>query len=349
MTDSSAPKPPRRARYQGTHPRQFQEKYKEQQPEKYAEDVAKIVSSGKTPAGTHRPVLLAEVLEALRPQPGEIVADATLGYGGHARELLSAIQPGGRLFGVDADPIELPKTEARLRKLDIPPEALIVRRLNYAGLPNWLSEQSPEGVDMVLADFGCSSMQLDNPQRGFSYKLDGPLDMRMNPDRGLSAAQLLSKLTDTQLATLLRDNADEPNANKIAAEILWAHRDTPLTTRTLTDLLKNIVKTIPHPVGAVPEDAIPRVFQALRIAVNDEFSAIDKFLLGIPYNLKPGGRLAVISFHSGEDRRVKLALKQGLKDGLFSEIAEEIITPSDQERHANPRSKSAKLRWAVRS
>ncbi len=349
MTDSASPKPPRRPRYVGTHPRQFSEKYKEHQPDRYSDDVAKIVASGKTPAGSHRPVLLREVLAILRPRPGQVVADATLGFGGHAQELLLAVQPGGRLLGVDVDAVELPKTEARLRALDVPSEAVLTRRSNYAGLAKWLGEVAPEGVDAVLADLGCSSMQLDNPERGFSYKLDGPLDMRMNPERGQSAAELLSRLSETELAQILREYSDEPHALTLARAILQAHDARPLTTRSLAELLKSVTGKLSHAVGDDPEATVPRVFQALRIAVNDEYSALEAFLATVPYSLKPGGRIAVISFHSGEDRRVKQAFKQGFKDGIYAEICSEIITAQGDERRENPRCKSAKLRWATRA
>ena len=187
MTDPAPEKPHRRPRYHGKNPRRFDEKYKEHQPERYADDVAKVLAGGKTPAGSHRPIMVREVMEALRPHPGETVLDCTLGYGGHARELLAAIQPGGRLIGIDADPIELPKTEARLRALGFPPESVVVRRMNFAGLETLLAVDAPDGVDVLLADLGLSSMQIDDPARGFTFKADGPLDMRMNPSRGRPA------------------------------------------------------------------------------------------------------------------------------------------------------------------
>jgi len=349
MSDSASSKPPRRPRYGGTHPRQFHEKYKEHQADRYADDVAKIVASGKTPAGMHRSVLLREVLAVLRLQPGQLVADATLGFGGHAKELLLAVQPGGRLFGVDVDAVELVKTDARLRALEVPSDAIVTKRSNFAGLAKWLGEVIPEGVHAVLADLGCSSMQLDDPQRGFSYKLDGPLDMRMNPSRGHSAAELLSKLDEMHLARILRENADERHATTIAQAMLKAHHERPLTTRTLAVLIKSLLPKLPHAVGDDPEATLPRVFQALRIAVNDEYAALESFLASIPYVLKPGGRIAVISFHSGEDRRVKHAFKQGFADGVYAAISEELVTPGSDERRDNPRSKSAKLRWAVRA
>ena len=348
MTDSE--KPQRRQRYIGKHPRAFGEKYKEQDPERYVDDVAKVIASGKTPAGTHRPIMVTEVMEALEPWPGEIVVDATLGYGGHARELLKAVQPGGRLLGIDTDPLELPKTEARLRALGYPLEAICVRRMNYAGLANWVAAEVPDGADMLLADLGLSSMQIDNPARGFSFRKDGPLDMRMNPEHGQPASALLSKLDESELAALLRENSDEPHANKLAAAILKAHRKTPLTsTQALADVINSATAHFVRSFHDTVDGSVQRVFQALRIAVNDEFSVLDSFLRTMPYCLKPGGRVAILSFHSGEDRRVKLAFKNGLREGLFSSIAPEAVRATMEEQRSNPRSSAAKLRFAVRA
>ncbi|MBI5761332.1 MAG: 16S rRNA (cytosine(1402)-N(4))-methyltransferase RsmH [Planctomycetales bacterium] len=363
MTDLPSERPQRRTRYRGTHPQQFGDKYKEHQPELYADDVAHMVASGKTLAGTHRPVMVREILEVLAPQPGETVVDCTLGYGGHAAELLAAVQPGGRLLGVDADPIELPKTEVRLRALGFAPEALVVRRMNYAGIAGFLAEltasdalvnesepaESNYGADVLLADLGLSSMQIDDPARGFTFKFDGPLDMRMNPARGLPASKLLSKLDADELAQLLDENADEPHAVEMATAILKAHSRSPLTTtRALTDVIRSTFTTTKHGSAETDDDAVRRVFQALRIAVNDEFGALDTFLRNLPSCLKPGGRVAILSFHSGEDRRVKLAFKQGLRDNVYASISPEIIRPSAAEQRANPRSSAAKLRYAVR-
>src|SRR6516225_3972707 len=200
-----AEKPKRRPRYKGRNPRRFSEKYKELAPERYTDDIAKVIASGRTPAGMHRPIMVREILEVLNPQPGDMVADCTLGYGGHARALLEAIQPGGRLIGLDVDPIELPKAEARLRALGFGPDTLTVHRTNFAGLAKVL----PEPADIVFADLGLSSMQMDNPARGFTYKYDGPLDLRMNPKRGRPASALLATLDESALAALLLANADE--------------------------------------------------------------------------------------------------------------------------------------------
>ena len=349
QSDSGSEKPRRRPRYQGTHPRQFGEKYKEHQPERYADDVAKVVASGKTPAGTHRPIMVAEILAALAPQPGEIAVDCTLGYGGHARELFAAVQPQGRLLAIDADPLELPKTEARLRGLGYPAESLVVRRMNYAGVAQFIATESPDGADVLLADLGLSSMQIDDPSRGFTFKSDGPLDMRMNPARGLSASQLLSKLDETELAGLLEKNADEPQAIEFADAILNAHARQPLTTtQGLAEVVRTAFARTRHISTETADGAVRRVFQALRIAVNDEFGALDMFLRNLPFCLKPGGRVAILTFHSGEDRRVKIAFKNGLRDGVFTAISEEVTRASMEEQRSNPRSASAKLRVAVR-
>jgi len=349
MTDPAPEPPKRRARYRGKNPRHFHEKYKEHQPDRYPDDVAKVISGGKTPAGTHRPVMVAEVLRVLGPRPGDVAVDCTLGYGGHARALLEAVQPGGRLLGLDADPIELPKTEARLRGLGLPPEAIVLGRRNFAELPRFLAAEAPEGADVLLADLGLSSMQIDDPARGFSYKVAGPLDMRMNPTRGRPASALLSELGESDLARLLAENSDEPHARELAGAIRRAHAREPLlTTQALVAVVSEAASRWPrHPDDPV-EPPVRRVFQALRIAVNDEFGVLSAFLRTLPTCLKPGGRVAILSFHSGEDRRVKSAFKEGLRDGDYASIAEEVLRPSADERRDNPRSSAAKLRFAVR-
>jgi 16S rRNA (cytosine1402-N4)-methyltransferase len=346
MSDPLPDKPRRRPRYAGKHPRHFHEKYKEHQPERYAADVKKVLAGGKTPAGMHRPIMVREILEVLAPQPGEIAVDATLGYGGHAREILPAIAPGGRLIGLDADPIELPKTEARLRALGFGPEAFRAHRMNYAGLAALLACEAPEGADMVLADLGLSSMQIDNPARGFTFKAEGPLDLRMNPEHGQPASTLLATMSPAKLEQLLVENADEPQATPLARAILDAQARTPITT---TIALAEVVRTALTPSPRFePDDTIRRVFQALRIAVNDEFGALDALLRHLPQCLRPGGRVAILTFHSGEDRRVKKALKAGFEAGVYSRIADEVQRPSTEEQRANPRSASAKLRYAVK-
>ncbi len=346
MNDPLPEKPPRRPRYAGRNPRKFAEKYKEHAPERYAADVEKVLASGKTPAGTHRPIMLREIMAVLAPEPGATAVDGTLGYGGHAREILAALQPGGRLIGVDADPIELPKTEARLRALGFPAESLLVRRMNFAGLAQLLATEAPGGADLILADLGVSSMQIDNPARGFTFKTDGPLDLRMNPQRGQSAAALLAGLSAAKLEKLLIENADEPHAAPLARALAGS---APLTTTALAALIRRTLAALPRPASGDAADlSVRRVFQALRIAVNDEFAALDTFLRRLPQCLKAGGRVAILTFHSGEDRRVKHAFKAGERDGTYAEIAGAVLRPGAEEQRANPRSSSAKLRWARR-
>ena len=345
--DEASEKPPRRKRYSGPNPRNFVDKYKEHQPEAYPSDITKIINSGKTPAGMHRPIMVREILAALALVPGNVVVDCTLGYGGHAKELLAAVQPDGRLLGVDSDPIELPKTEVRLRSLGVPHESIVLRRMNFSGVAQFLAIEAPEGVDALMADLGVSSMQYDDPIRGFSFKVDGPLDMRMNPARGLSATNLLSTLGHAQLTTILTDNSDEPNAEKIAKAILAAHSKKPLeTTLALVGVVRSAMT---GQTSAQTDLAIRRVFQAIRIAVNEEFRSLDMFLKHLPYVMKKGGRVSILTFHSGEDRRVKSAFKQGLQTGLYSSISQDVTRPTAMEINANSRASSAKLRSATRS
>jgi 16S rRNA (cytosine1402-N4)-methyltransferase len=354
MADDSPPTPAphrRRPRYRGKHPRHFEEKYKERDPRRYAEDVRRIIASGKTPAGTHRPVMVAEILEVLSPQPGELAVDCTLGYGGHAQEILPRLQPGGKLLGLDADPIELPKTEARLRSLGFDEGMFTAHRSNFAGLLQILSSAAAVsdhrnaaiGADIILADLGLSSMQLDDPQRGFSMKHEGPLDLRMNPLRGQPASILLQKIHPDAFASLLAENADEPHAAALASALAGK------TFPTTASLATAIRAALPRLEKEASDLSIRRVFQALRIAVNDEFSALDTFLRNLPACLNPGGRVAILTFHSGEDRRVKKSFEAGLRENFYAEIAPEVIRPGAAERNSNPRSASAKLRWARRS
>jgi 16S rRNA (cytosine1402-N4)-methyltransferase len=339
LTDSAIPHR-RRPRYAGKNPRRFEEKYKEHNPDRYAETVAKVLASGKTPAGTHRPIMVAEILEVLAPKSGEIAVDCTLGFGGHAHEILARLQPGGRLIGLDADPIELPKTEARLGALGFGPETFSVQRSNFAGLPQALNSLGIVSVDLVLADLGLSSMQIDDPARGFSVKQNGPLDMRMNPQRGQPASVFLERVRADALAALLVENADEPRASVLAP--LLAGK----TFTTTSALAKAIRFALPRLHKEECDLIIRRVFQAVRIAVNDEFSALETFLRHLPDCMNPGGRVAILTFHSGEDRRVKKSFQAGLRAGIYSAITDEVLRPSPEETRANPRSSPAKLRWA---
>jgi 16S rRNA (cytosine1402-N4)-methyltransferase len=353
MNQDSTPSTPhkRRVRYGGKYPRRFEEKYKEHNPERYGAEVQKIMESGKTPAGSHRSICVREIMEILAPKPGETAVDATLGYGGHAMELLRAVQPGGRLVGVDVDPFELPKTEARLRAAGFPAESIIVRRSNFAGLPQVLAAEEIAGADMVLADLGLSSMQIDNPARGFTFKFEGPLDLRLNPERGRPASALLAAVNESQLIDLLQQNADEPDAVMLARAILRTQQQSPITTTTgLANAIREAyAATRSRRSRDEVNTTIRRVFQALRIAVNDEFGALDMLLRNLPGCLKSGGRVAILTFHSGEDRRVKKAFQEGSRAGIYSSIADEVIRPSREETRSNPRASSAKLRWAIRT
>ena len=351
MTDQAPNPHVRRTRYTGTHPRTFHEKYKELNPDRYADDVAKVVAAGKTPAGMHRPIMVREILERLAPLPGNVAVDCTLGYGGHATALLDAVLPGGRLLALDVDPLELPKSEARLRARGIPADALVVRRSNFAGLVRLLAEDGLPPADVLLADLGLSSMQLDDPARGFSYKRPGPLDLRMNPQRGQPAAALLASLTAPRLTRLLDLHADQPDAAALADHLMATQAESPiLTTTALADAVREALSTRRGRDADEELDlSMRRVFQALRIEVNDEFGALDTFLRNLPDCVASGGRVAILTFHSGEDRRVKQAFKTGLDTGVYSAIAGDVERASPDERQSNPRSSAAKLRWAIRT
>jgi 16S rRNA (cytosine1402-N4)-methyltransferase len=339
------PRPPRRKRYAGKNPRRFEDKYKELDPERHAGTVEKVLGAGKTPAGMHVPILVAECLEALELEPGSVGVDATLGHGGHARAILAKIAPDGRLIGLDVDPIEQPKTVARLRAAGHGEESFVAVRSNYAGIRKVLDAQGIDAVDFIFADLGCSSMQFDDPSRGFSFKTAGPLDMRMNPERGIAAGDWLAKVDRAKLAEALNGHADEPYAEEIAVV---------LAGRRFADTrgLAAAIRAVPVLAGLDDERvelAVRRVFQAVRIAVNEEFPALDAFLRMLPACLKPGGRVAVLTFHSGEDRRVKKAFQQGGRDGIYSRVSDGVTVAGPDERRANPRSAPAKLRWAVRA
>lgn len=288
-----------------------------------------------------------EVLECLRPQPGEIAVDCTLGSGGHARRILDRVRPSGRVIGIDVDPIELPRTDARLREAGYGRDEFSSRHGNFADLPQIVAAEGLTQVDIVFADLGVSSMQFDNPVRGFSYKGVGPLDMRMNPHSGDSAAELIARATEADLARLLDENADEPHAHVIA-RLLKAH---PLETTHAADrvLRAGLTASVPDITKADVKMSIRRTFQALRIAVNNELSALDALLVALPRCLAPGGRAAMITFHSGEDRRVKKAFQAGRRAGVYTDIAARVVRSAKEETFSNRRAAAAKLRWAVRS
>ena len=334
----------RRPRYKGTHPRRFEDKYKELNPEKYREDVDKIISQGKTPAGMHIPIMVEEILEVLKIQPGEVGYDATLGYGGHSSRMLAALQGQGHLFATDVDPIESEKTRQRLADMGFGPEMLTIKRMNFANLDHVSPDRK---FDFVLADLGVSSMQIDNPQRGFTFKQDGPLDLRLDPTSGVTAAQRLLELSQDELAAMLEENSDEPYADEIAQAIC---RNLPIdTTRQLYTVIENALSFLPQKSRKQEvRKSCQRTFQALRIDVNSEFEVLYSFLEKLPGVLNPGARVAILTFHSGEDRLVKKAFKEGLREGLYSSISDGVIRPSAEECFRNSRAHSTKLRWAIR-
>ncbi|MES2761196.1 MAG: 16S rRNA (cytosine(1402)-N(4))-methyltransferase RsmH [Bacteroidota bacterium] len=348
MSDEES-KGPRRVRYKGTHPKSFKEKYKELQPQNYSEDVAKVMQQGRTPAGMHRSICVTEILEFLKIVPGQVGLDATLGYGGHSLEMLKCLSPGGLLFAMDVDPFELPRTQERLLALGYGPESIVFKKMNFSGIDQVALESGP--LNFVLADLGVSSMQIDNPERGFSFKVEGPLDLRLNPKKGRSAAELLKVIAPRELAGILFENSDEPHYEAITLAIM-AKINEGIAINTTSHLQATITEALiflPEPTRKEEiKKSCQRCFQALRIEVNDEFGVLDSFLEKLPYVLAPGGRVAILSFHSGEDRRVKKSFQSLSRAGIYSEVAPDPIRPSAEESYTNPRARSAKLRWAIK-
>ena len=340
----------RRVRYSGAYPKKYSEKYKELQPEKYADTVAHVIEKGGTPAGMHISICVKEILDFLQIKPGQVGLDATLGYGGHSREMLKCLQGQGHLYALDIDPIESEKTRARLQEAGFGPEILAVRLQNYSEIDQVAAEAGK--FDFVLADLGVSSMQIDNPERGFTFKADGPLDLRMNPYQGISAAERLRTIGLDELWGMLEENADEPYAEKIAKTILRKRKKKePIeTTFQLKAAVEEALSFLPE---AEQKEAVKkscqRTFQALRIDVNHEFESLYAFLDKLPECLKPGGRVAILTFHSGEDRLVKKSFKAFHREGIYSEIAEDVIRPSAEECIRNSRARSTKMRWAIRA
>jgi 16S rRNA (cytosine1402-N4)-methyltransferase len=348
--NEQAPRQPRRVRYKGTHPRAYGEKYKELRPEQYGAEVEKIKQQGRTPAGMHRSICVAEIIEALQIMPGQKGLDATLGYGGHSLEILKRLLPGGCLYAVDVDPIELPRTRQRLEALGFGPEVLVIRKMNFSEIDQLAAQAGP--FDFVVADLGVSSMQIDNPERGFSFKVEGPLDLRLNPKSGKPAAGLLKTLSQTRLQEIFLENSDEPYHEPIARAIRAAIEKgrTITTTTALADTIKEALSFIPATQQKEEiKKACQRCFQALRIEVNNEFGVLEKFLEKLPFVLAPGGRVAILTFHSGEDRRVKKAFQHYLNLGVYQQVAPGPVRPSADECNQNPRARSAKLRWAIKA
>jgi 16S rRNA (cytosine1402-N4)-methyltransferase len=348
--EEQEPKHERRVRYKGTHPKSYKEKYKELNPEKYSEDIAKVIQQGRTPAGMHRSICVKEIMEFLQISPGQIGLDATLGYGGHSLEILKNLLPGGRLYAIDADPLELSRTKDRMVSFGFGSDVLIIRNLNFSDIDQIVEESGP--LNFVLADLGVSSMQIDNPERGFSFKINGPLDLRLNPTLGKSAAELLKTITKERLEELMIENSDEPYFKEIADAIISVLKKGKSidTTKELREIIEHaLIEFLPMEIQKEEiKKSLQRCFQALRIEVNNEFGVLEKFLRKLPDVLAEGGRVAVLSFHSGEDRRVKKYFQHYYREGIFSEITSGPVRPTAEECFENPRAKSAKLRWAVK-
>ena len=341
----------RRVRYSGTHPRSYKEKYKEHQPEKYADTIEKVIKNGSTPAGMHISICVKEIIDFLQIRPGQTGVDATLGYGGHTKAMLACLQGKGHIYGLDEDPIESEKTKLRLAQQGFGEDIVTVRLQNFADI-DLLSKETGKKFDFVLADLGVSSMQIDNPDRGFSYKAEGPLDLRMNPQKGISAAQRLKEVNREELLGMLVENADEPYAEEIAKTILNRRKKGKDIETTL-----QLKEAIEEALGFLPDadrkeavkKSCARTFQALRIDVNSEFEVLYTFLEKLPDVLAPNGRVAILTFHSGEDRLVKKSFKELQRAGIYREISRDVIRPSAEECARNSRAKSTKMRWAIRS
>lgn len=349
--DNQEVKHKRRERYSGTHPRSYKEKYKEHNPEKYADTVERVIQRGGTPAGMHISIMVQEILDFLQIRPGQTGLDATLGYGGHTSAMLAKLEGQGHLYALDVDPIESEKTKKRLADKGFGPEILTVRLQNFADVDQVCRDTGVK-FDFILADLGVSSMQIDNPERGFTYKVEGPLDLRMNPLKGVTAAQRLKEVDYDEFVGMLIENSDEPYAEEIARVVMGRlSRGEPVETTTqLKNAIEEALSFLPK---KEQKDAVKkscaRTFQALRIDVNSEFEVLYAFLEKLPDVLAPGGRVAILTFHSGEDRLVKKSFKQFAREGLYSEIAADVIRPTAEECVRNSRAKSTKMRWAVRA
>ena len=340
----------RRVRYRGTHPQRYEEKYKELQPEKDPETVAKVIQKGSTPVGMHIPIMVNEILDFLQIQPGQTGLDATLGYGGHTGRMLERLESKGHIYALDVDSIEMEKTRKRLENKGYGPEILTIRKLNFANIDQIVRESGP--LDFVLADLGVSSMQIDNPSRGFSFKKEGPLDLRLDPLKGEPASERLKGLTREELTGMLIENSDEPYAEEIARAVMGEikrGREVATTTR-LYEMIDRALAFIPEEERKeAVKKSCQRTFQALRIDVNSEFEVLYEFLDKLPGVLKPGGRAAILTFHSGEDRIVKKSFKEMYRAGLYSQVATDVIRPTAEERRMNSRAHSTKMRWAVKA
>jgi len=339
----------RRVHYSGKYPKKFEEKYKEQDPLKYKDTIEHVIAKGSTPAGMHISIMVNEILEFLDIKPGQKGLDCTLGYGGHTRKMLERLEGKGCIYGLDVDPIESKKTIKRLQDAGFGEDIFKFRLINFANIDKVCEEAGK--FDFVLADLGVSSMQIDNPERGFSYKIDGPLDLRLDPEHGESAAERLHNITRDEFVGMMVENSDEPYAEEIADKVfaLMKKGNSMDTTTQLREAIENALWKVPKEEKDMAiKKSCARVFQALRIDVNSEFEVLYSFLEKLPGILNPGGRVAILTFHSGEDRLVKKSFKDLYKQGIYSDISSDVIRPSAEECRINPRSKSTKMRWAIK-
>ena len=296
--------------------------------------------------------MLREVLDHLAPAPGKCLADVTLGRGGHSRSILERLNGDGTLVVMDLDGAELEKTSESLESKGC---LVVARQGNFAGIAQVIAESGISGLDGLLADLGVSSMQIDDPERGFSYRREGPLDMRMDKSRGETAKDILARISEDELSEALRELSDEPRAMHLSRALVQQREITPFETTTqLANFCEKVIgntknewqlrqgnRWVTHPAA--------RLFQTLRLLVNREIANLKHLLRLLPTTLNPGGKACLISFHSGEDRLIKQAFKEGLRLGQYDMISEEPMFPTDYEKKGNPRSRSAKLRWARKS
>ena len=340
----------RRVRYKGKYPKKFEEKYKELQPEKYQDTIQHVMQKGNTPAGMHISIMVKEILDFLEIKPGQVGFDATLGYGGHTKAMLQCLQGKGHVYATDVDHEEAAKTKKRLEELGFGEDILTIKLQNFCTIDEIAKKVG--GFDFLLADLGVSSMQIDNPKRGFSFKMDGPLDLRLNQEAGISAAERLETITRDELAGMLYENSDEPYCEELAKAITdeirrGNHMD---TTTKLRQVIEKTLDFLPEKEKKETiKKTCQRTSQALRIDVNREFEVLYEFMEKLPDALKPGGRAAILTFHSGEDKLVKKALKAGYKAGIYSDYAKDVIRPSAQECAQNGRARSTKMRWAIKA
>ena len=349
----------RRVRYKGTHPRTFAEKYKEHNPEKYKDTIEKVISKGSTPAGMHISIMVQEILDFLEIKPGQKGLDATLGYGGHTSKMLEKLEGKGHVYGLDIDPIEIEKTKKRLKDKGFGEDIFTGVNINFKDIDKVAEKYGK--FDFVLADLGVSSMQIDNPERGFTYKYEGPLDLRLNPNQGISAAERINTISMDELEGMLIENSDEPYAYEIAKTVVEERRKKKIETTTqLKDIIEKALIYLPKKER---EEAVKkscaRTFQALRIALNDELARLEGVIPKMIDLLNDKGRLSIITFHSLEDRIVKNAFRTAQdpctcpsnfpvcvcgKKSKGKVITKKAILPSEEELEYNSRAKSAKLR-----